>query len=468
MNQSIPADQSIPTANPDNFVYASPATPLIQSERIEIIDALRGIALLGILLMNIPYFSMPFLAATDLRVRNEYSGINYYTWWLISGFFEGTMRGLFSMLFGAGSILLLSRLEKKHIGTFPADIYYRRLIWLLMFGLINAFIFLWPGDILYSYAICGLFIYPFRKVAPKYLLLTGICLMLILNLKNTLSLYESRNGRVKGEYAVALDKKKVKLTEDQQNDKEKYLARVERLKPASLQKEIKKDVSEYRKGYFSMMGYMKTINVEIQTMVFYNNYVYDVLAFFFFGMAFFKWGILTGERSMRFYGLMAVVGYAVGLTLSYIILRTSVDVKFDKSYLADKQLVDFYDEKRIFLCMGHIGLLMVLYKANIMRWLFSAMSRVGQMAFSNYLMQSIICGFIFYGYGLRWFNEFQRYQIYFVVAGVWVFQIIFSIIWLKYYRFGPFEWLWRSLTYWRRQPMVRAIKELPVTTVPAI
>jgi uncharacterized protein len=467
MNESFPPGQSPTTASAASSLHIESAafesaTPLIQSERVQIIDALRGIALLGILLMNIPYFSLPFLTANDLRVRNEYSGINYYTWWTVSGFFEGTMRAMFSMLFGAGSILLVTRLEKKHTGAYPADIYYRRLIWLLIFGLINAFIFLWVGDILYSYAICGLFLFPFRKMAPKYLFLIGIALMLMMNLKNTLMLYEGKSNREKGEYAVALEKKKQKLTTEQKGDKEKYEARVERLKPEAMKKEAAKETAEFRKGYFSLMAHLKPINVEIQSSVFYNNYFYDVLAFFFFGMALFKLGVLTGQRSTPFYLIMSVIGYAVGLTLSYLILRASVDVKFDKSYLADRLLFDFYDEKRLFLSLGHVGLIMVVYKLKIMNWLFGMLSSVGQMAFSNYLMQSIICTLIYNGYGLRWFDAMERYQIYFVVAGIWIFQIIFSNIWLKYYRFGPFEWLWRSLTYWKLQPFSRI--ERPVAT----
>ena len=81
------------------------------------------------------------------------------------------------------------------------------------------------------------------------------------------------------------------------------------------------------------------------------------------------------------------------------------------------------------------------------------MRPVGQMAFTNYLMQSIICGLIFYGAGFGLFGKLQRYELYYVVAGVWVFEIVFSHIWLRYFRFGPFEGLWRSLTYWKAQPM---------------
>jgi hypothetical protein len=116
--------------------------PLSQEDRIEIIDSLRGIALLGILLMNIPFFGQPHNMGYNLNLANEYSGPNYYTWWIVNMGFEGTMRAIFTILFGAGSLLLLQRLEKKS-GALPgADIYYRRLIWLLIFGIINAFILL--------------------------------------------------------------------------------------------------------------------------------------------------------------------------------------------------------------------------------------------------------------------------------------------------------------------------------------
>ena len=116
--------------------------PVQQEERITIIDCIRGIALLGILLMNIPYFALPHQSAKNLAVYNEYTGINYYTYFIVNLVFEGTMRGLFSMLFGAGCLLLLTRLEKRQGIISAADIYYRRLLWLLMFGVINAFILL--------------------------------------------------------------------------------------------------------------------------------------------------------------------------------------------------------------------------------------------------------------------------------------------------------------------------------------
>jgi uncharacterized protein len=88
--------------------------------------------------------------------------------------------------------------------------------------------------------------------------------------------------------------------------------------------------------------------------------------------------------------------------------------------------------------------------------LFAMMRPVGQMAFTNYLMQSFLCGMIFYGVGFGLFNKLQRYEIYYVVLAVWTFQIIFSHLWLRYFQFGPLEWVWRSLTYWKKQPVRRS------------
>jgi uncharacterized protein len=96
---------------------------------------------------------------------------------------------------------------------------------------------------------------------------------------------------------------------------------------------------------------------------------------------------------------------------------------------------------------------MLIYRSRIVPWFMKALANVGQMAFTNYLMQSIICTWFFYGYGFGFYNKLKFHELYYVVFAVWVFQLIFSSIWLRYFRFGPFEWVWRSLTYWKRQPM---------------
>jgi len=119
------------------------------------------------------------------------------------------------------------------------------------------------------------------------------------------------------------------------------------------------------------------------------------------------------------------------------------------------KVFDFYKIQRLIHSIGIFGLVMLLYKSGLFKWLFALMRPVGQMAFTNYLMQSIMCGIYFYGIGLGNFGKLEYHQLFYVVGTVWVIEIIWSHIWLHYFRFGPFEWAWRSLTYWKIQPIKR-------------
>lgn len=453
--------------SPDSENRASQplAAPIAQVERISIIDSIRGVALLGILMMNIPYFALPYPIVESLDILGEYSGPNFYSWLIVSGLFEGTMRALFSMLFGAGSLLLLSRLEKRYAGTYPADIFYRRLLWLLVFGLINAYIFNWAGDILYTYAICGLLIFPFRNIKPKLLLVIGIAVMLVATMRGTLDMYGQRSMRIQGEEAVALAKANKPLSEAQQDAKEKWEKYLEKNSDEYGEKWIDKDIKSMHGSYFTVMKYLSQYNVKFQTTVFYDNYLWDALALFFIGMALFKWQVLTGQRSVSFYVWLSVLCYIPGVIFSYFIIKTQVKTGFAEPYYADSLLLDLYQPKRLLIALGHLGVLMVLYKKNLFKWFFRWMSKVGQMAFSNYLFQSIFCSLIFFGYGLGLYAGLERHMLYYVVGILWIIQIVFSIVWLKYFRFGPFEWAWRSLTYWQVQPMKRKPPVNPMDSI---
>jgi len=114
-----------------------------------------------------------------------------------------------------------------------------------------------------------------------------------------------------------------------------------------------------------------------------------------------------------------------------------------------------YPFQRILLVMAHAASLILLYKSGVVQGLMNRLVAVGRMAFTNYISHSVICTLFFFGYGLNYFAELEFYQIYFVAFAIWIFQLIISPIWLKYFRFGPLEWLWRSLTYWKMQPMKR-------------
>jgi uncharacterized protein len=428
-------------------------TPLAQEQRISILDTIRGYAILGILLMNIPYFSDAVALASNPFIRNE-SGWDFYTWLIIDGAFEGTMRATFSMLFGAGAVLLLRRLERNPgIEVTPADIYYRRLLWLLCFGLVNAFIFTWPGDILYTYAVTGLFIYPFRNMKVKGLLLMALLFILVATTFKTYEWYEAHEKRVKGEHATTLKKSGTTLNMEQEGDLQAWNNNRERRSAASMMENIKASREAAHGNYLTVFRDFSRSSVMIQTRYFYFDLFWDAIAFFFIGMALFKTAMITGDRSQKFYLVATLVCLAIGYLLSYHAMRWYIALKMDSSYYLEKIGPNLYQFRRLFQALGYMSFVILLYKVGIFSRLWTWLSRVGQMAFTNYLMQTIICGFIFYGWGLGKFGTMARHETYYVVFAVWIFQIIFSNIWLKYFRFGPFEWAWRSLTYWKKQPM---------------
>ncbi|MEJ7769574.1 MAG: DUF418 domain-containing protein, partial [Chitinophagaceae bacterium] len=154
---------------------------------------------------------------------------------------------------------------------------------------------------------------------------------------------------------------------------------------------------------------------------------------------------------------IAVIGISVGLLLNYLMLKAAYQLRFDNVRLTQDQQFNSYQIRRVFQTMGYLSLLILLYKVIPFRKILNVFAPVGQMAFTNYLSQSIITSIIFYGFGL--YGTLQRYEIYYVVISIWAFQIVFSHVWLCYFRFGPFEWLWRSLTYWRPQAMLKKRNE---------
>lgn len=430
-------------------------SPLVQSERIIILDSLRGIAILGILLMNIPGFGLPYIQAFDLTIKNELTGWNFRSWLFIDGLVEGSMRGLFSMLFGAGMILFISRLAKKQEGLITAEIYFRRQIWLLIFGLVNAYIFLWFWDILFMYAVCGMLLFAFRRLPARKLLIASIVCLALTTARENRDLYKDKSDIRKGERIAKLDTTKVKLNDDQKEKLGNMTGMKEKSTPESKQKRYEKQLRKGKGNLEEVYEQNSSIGAKGHTVALYYFLIWDILTFMFLGMAFYKYGILTGQHPIKTYAGLMIGGLAIGLLLSYFRLSEILHYKFNRFEATKNIAFEYYEISRFFRSVGIFGFIMVLYKSGLFKWFFALMRPVGQMAFSNYLMQSIICGLYFFGVGFGKYGSLQRYELYYVVLVVWAFQIIFSHIWLRFFRFGPFEWLWRSLTYWKRQPFLR-------------
>ncbi|MGZ5221609.1 MAG: DUF418 domain-containing protein [Chitinophagaceae bacterium] len=427
------------------------AAPVNQSERIVILDALRGIAILGILLMNIPGFALPAPATLDPSVLNEWGTINFKTWYFIEWFMEGSQRALFSMLFGAGIILFISRQEKRTAGLWPADYFFRRQLWLLVFGLFNAFVLLWFWDILFAYACCGMILFAFRRLSPKALLIAAVICLLLMTLRENADFYREKATIYKGELVAKLDTTKTKLTNKQQEELSAMMEMKEKASLESRKKETGNNLEKVRGDYATFYKYQSERSFYGQTVFFYSN-IWDLLLFMFLGMAFYKNGVLTGKASPKLYWLMFIVGLGAGLVLSWLRLQPLIDHQFNRFEFIKAVNFEFYEISRTLRAIGIFALIMLLYKSGWFKWLFALMRPVGQMAFTNYLMQSLMVGLFFYGIGFGMFGKLERYEIYYVVLAVWIIEIIWSHIWLKYFRFGPLEWLWRSLTYWKKQP----------------
>jgi len=431
------------------------AAPVTQQERIIILDSLRGFAILGILLMNIPGFALPDPVIGDPSVLNEWGTVNFKTWFFIDWFMEGSQRALFSMLFGAGIILFITRQEKKVEGLWPTDYFLRRQLWLLVFGLFNAFVLLWFWDILFQYAIIGIIMFAFRRLPAKTLIIGAVVSLLLMTARENVDHYRQRQMIFKGEQIAKIDTTVTKLTDDQKEDLGAMTGFKEKSTPEAKKKKMEKNLAIVRGDYSGFYKYQSERSFYGEVHYTYDG-LWDIMVFMFLGMAFFKNGLMMGQASTKVYLGLLIGGLGIGLLISWFRLQPMIDYKFNWFDYTKNVKFQFYEISRTLRALGIFGLIMLLYKSVWFKWLFAMMRPVGQMAFTNYLMQSFLVGLFFYGIGFGMYGKLERHEIYYVVGATWALQIIWSHIWLRYFRFGPLEWAWRSLTYWKKQPMKKS------------
>lgn len=439
------------------------AQPVRQTERIQTIDILRGVALLGILLMNIPIFGLTEVSLQQL-VRGPHGG-NYWLLTVVHCLFENKMRALFSMLFGAGIILFLAK-SRPNAGLSTPDLFIRRQLWLIVFGLVNALVLLWQYDILFHYGIVGIFLFPFKRLPVKGLLVCAVVTGLIYSGKNYWAFAEQKQKYEKYEQVTALEKKnkKGKLTDEQKENKSAWEGLVKQNQYD--RKADRANVVAMRSDYGTVWNHLLPKIQEMEAPFFYQFGLWDIASMMLLGMALFKWGFFSNQLSTRDYGLLALGGLLIGQTMAWVSLP-SYELKIvDFSQFIQTSWLPLADItlpfERAFSAVGWASLVVLLYRLGVGRWVWKAVGAVGQMAFTNYLTQSIFCTLFFYGYGLGYFGDLKLYQIYIVLAEIWLIQLVFSVVWLRVFRFGPLEWLWRSLTYGKPQPM-RLTADMPLS-----
>lgn len=428
--------------------------PVSRSERISSIDVLRGAALLGIALMNILFSGLPIAAGFNPNVAGGATGLNLWAFFLQYVLFDGKMRGIFSLMFGAGSYYMIARGVSRGSGVASVETYYRRNLWLMLFGILHALL-IWHGDILYPYALLGFVLFPMHSARPKGLLIAAGVIIALMTAGQVMMGVDIQKTRKLALEAEQLDRDKKPLSEEQKKAKKDWEDQRKYFNPTA--EDLKKDAEMYSGSYLNLLQKRAAIVKEWHSAPFYMS-GWDMFMMMLVGIAFAKVGILSASRPSLFYWKMLGWGYGFGIPVGVV----SVALAYQQNFEPLQTIFTFstYQAARAATTLGHVAAMILLCQSSLFAGLRRALAAIGQTALSNYILHSIIYGFVFYGYGFNLYGKLQRYQLYFVVFGMWIFSLMWSPLWLARYQFGPLEWCWRSLTYWKRQPM-RIPDELP-------
>ena len=395
---------------------ADAPAPTPPADRITSLDALRGVAVLGILIINVRVFSMPETTLLNPTVYGDFSGMNYAVWLLGHVFAELKFITLFSALFGAGILLFIDHKRRK--GQPALRLHYRRTIWLILIGLGHAYL-LWYGDVLVAYGLCGLALVTVRDWEPRAL--AGLATVLLL----VVPLLEVFAGLTIGGQAIAAQW-------------------------APSEAALRAEVATYRSGWIEQLDHRVPTAFSRQTTGFLGSTFWRVGGTILLGMALYKWGVLTNERSRRLYRVL-VAGGGVGVVL----VAAGVWYIEANAWSADAALFwrQFNYVGSLLVAGGYVGAVTLYVRARPDGRVTRAFAAVGRTAFSNYLLQSLVATTIFYGHGLGLFGSVSRSVAFGLVVAFWIVEVALSVLWLRRFRFGPVEWVWRTLTYGRRQPI---------------
>ncbi len=408
---------------------------LAPEERIVTLDIVRGVAVMGILAMNIVGFAMPSAAYMNPAAYGSESAADYASWAFNFVLIDGKMRGLFSFLFGASMLLVIERAGAS--GRSPAGVHFRRMTWLLVFGLIH-FLFIWFGDILAGYAQVGMLAYLFHRLPAKALVGWGVGLIAFQTL-----LFAAVTLAVFYLQAVATEPGAPRELVAQWHDMNGQFG-------VPTQQALGSKLAMFHGGYLPIAEHRLGKLIEPFAMTFFFGW--ETLAYFLFGMALLKTGFFRGEWEPARYWRLVLIGYGIGvpayLALAWILYSDgfSVPMIFACAMTATtpfRPLMVIATAALIILLTRHGGRLI------------SRIAAAGRVAFTNYLGTSILMTTLFYGYGFGLYGAFSRIELWVVVLATWALMLAWSKPWLERFRYGPFEWLWRSLSRGRAEPIRR-------------
>lgn len=385
------------------------SVPVKAKERIQAIDVLRGLALFGVLMVNlvtifrVSIFQQFLPQAADVPVLDQLAN------GFVSTFLESKMISLFSLLFGVGLAIQFERLSSNDARML---LLLRRLLVLLAFGLIHVCL-IWNGDILTEYALIGLVAVPFLFVPNRGLV---VCALI------TFVLFAALSSLLPPGFWPTQD---------------------------WIRQQVADANHVYATGGFTdvLRFRMQEIGAILQLLIYISP---RTLGLFLTGIWVWRTGVLRRpEMHKRTLIGVAILGMSAGSILTF----------FDEmgSNAISSPLLHWISWAiplgPVFVALGYASIVLLLFTSSRARQVLGIFAPLGRMAFTNYILQSVIFGWIFYGYGLGYFGRLGAAQTFLLGLAVYIAQVLASTWWLRRYRFGPIEWLWRTLMYGARQPM---------------
>lgn len=394
------------------------------------LDVIRGAALLGILAVNVQSFGMPDATLWSPTAPGDSRPWNLVLWLVTHILAHEKFIAIFSMLFGAGIVLMSQNAE--HRGTSAARLHYRRMAVLAVFGLAHAYL-LWAGDVLFSYAMCGSVAFLFRELRPGTLLLVAFCLL-------TIGSFLYWEYSAPGTSAV---RDVVQVFRDA-------------ILPVQRSASPKAQMAAYRSGWREQMAARVPSALEVETVDFALVTFWRVTALMLGGMACLKLGAFSDFNNSRANRSAVFAGFAVGVPVAMLgtfvgfshqwASTSALNIDFELNYWAG-----------LLTCIGWMGAIKEFACRRPAHWISKGLGSMGRMSLTNYLAQTVVCTSIFNGHGLGLFGWIDRIGQFVLVLAIWSAQFCASSIWLKWFSFGPAEWIWRTATYRRAVPMLRRI-----------
>lgn len=397
-------------------------------ERIAGMDVMRGVAVMGILVANLPAFALPHAAYFSPLAWGGSTGANLWVWFTTYVLVEGKMRGLFTVLFGASMLLVIDRADAK--GENAAAVHYRRMATLFMIGGLHLYLFWW-GDILLHYALVGVVAFLFVRLPLKWLLFCAgalVALQTIFNTMPTLAYFASATRDTPAKIATW-----------------NGFAPAFGVPPAAA---LDAQVSAMRGGFAAAA--VHRWRQEVNPLVILRLLGMQTLGAMLIGMAGYRSGFLTGRWDRARYRRWALVCLGVTVPLYTALAMNTIARGFFPPWVFFASILAA-EPLRPVMVTGYAALIVLAMRPG--GWLTARLAAVGRAAFTNYLGTTLLMTFVFSGWGLGRFGYWSRADLYVLAPLAWAMMLLWSKPWLDRFRYGPLEWAWRSLARWRIEPM---------------